>query len=450
MSARPPPVERRDRTGKATPVVNHRRPRQTDTGPPMARVPREVALVIETSKAYGRGVLKGISTWLHQRRDWTIAIDERGLDDPAPDWLARWAGQGVITRLGEEALPPEWRGPTRPVVFLRRVLAADPLPGVYTDDDAVMRLAVEHLVDRGFQDLAFCPVATDWSASRCEAFLRHAARVGRQTHVFEAGAGPSGPRRRGAMVSLATAPAPGGGAGRRTAAAARAAAIEADRDLLGAWLESLPKPVGIVAAYDVRGVQLLEVCRELAIAVPEDVAVVGIDDDDVLCEIATPALTSVAHNLARIGFEACRLLDERMRGTGRGDDVIVVPPLGVSIRQSSDVLAIDDIDIRRALRLIRTRACDALVPDDVAAAASVSRRVLDRKFQKHLGRTIHDEIMRTRLAEARRLLVETDHKLLVVAVRSGFAHAAQLCNLFKAAHGMSPTQYRKAARPWEG
>jgi LacI family transcriptional regulator len=424
------------------------RPRVTagsNSPPPTEAVgSREVALVIETSKAYGRGVLKGISTWLHQRRDWTIAIDERGLDDPAPDWLARWGGQGVITRLGEEALPPEWRGPARPVVFLRRVLAADPLPGVYTHDDAVMRLAVEHLADRGFRELAFCPVPTDWSAARGEAFLRHAARAGCGTHVFMEGAGQRAGRRRAAAVAA------GGASSRRTAAAARSAAIEQDRDLLGAWLESLPKPAGIVAAYDVRGVQLLEVCRERGIAVPEDVAVVGIDDDDVLCEIATPALTSVAHNLARIGFEACRLLDERMRGGGRGDEVVVVPPLGVSVRQSSDALAIDDIDIRRALRLIRTRACDALVPDDVAAAASVSRRALDKKFQKHLGRTIHDEIMRTRLAEARRLLVETDHKLLLIAVRSGFAHAAQLCNLFKAAHGMSPTQYRKAARPWEG
>lgn len=418
-------------------------PRRARPQAPAAPAPREVALVIETSKAYGRGVLKGISTWLHQRRDWTIAIDERGLDDPAPDWLARWHGQGVITRLGEEALPPEWRGPSRPVVFLRRVLAADPLPGVYTDDDAVMRLAVEHLVDRGFHDLAFCPVASDWSAARCEAFRLHAARVGRQAHVFEA-AGATGGRLRAKQAFAGVV------GSRRSAAAARAAAIEEDRDLLGAWLEKLPRPVGIVAAYDVRGVQLLEVCRERGLAVPEDVAVVGIDDDDVLCEIATPALTSVAHNLARIGFEACRLLDERMSGAGRGDDVIVVPPLGVSVRQSSDTLAIADIDIRRALRQIRTRACDALVPDDVAAATSVSRRVLDKKFQKHLGRTIHDEIMRTRLAEARRLLVDTDHKLIVVAVRSGFAHAAQLCNLFKAAHGMSPMQYRKAVRPWEG
>lgn len=387
--------------------------------------------MIETSKAYGRGVLKGISTWLHQRRDWTVAIDERGLDDPAPDWLARWGGQGVITRLGEAALPPQWQGAERPVVFLRRVFAAEPLPGVYTDDDAVMRLAVEHLVDRGFRELAFCPVATDWSAARCEAFLRHAERVGCRVHVFEDGAGAS--KRNSGQRQATILP----------------RGAEGDRNQLGDWLESLPKPVGVVAAYDVRGVQLLEVCRERGISVPEDVAVVGVDDDDVLCEIATPALTSVAHNLARIGFEACRLLDERMSGTGRGDDVIVVPPLGVSIRQSSDTLAIADIDIRRALRQIRTRACDALVPDDVAAAASVSRRLLDKKFQKHLGRTIHDEIMRTRLAEARRLLVETDHKLLVVAMRSGFAHAAQLCNLFKAAHGMSPTQYRKAARPWE-
>jgi len=401
--------------------------------------------MIETSKAYGRGVLKGISSWLHQRRDWTIAIDERGFDDPAPDWLAGWGGHGLITRLGEEALPPEWRGSARPVVFLRRVLAAEPLPGVYTDDEAVIRLAVEHLVDRGFRELAYCPVPTDWSAARCEAFLRHGDRAGCRTRVFESGGSQPGGGRRGRAVATA-----GGGTGRRTAAAARSAAIEDDRDRLGAWLAGLPKPVGIVAAYDVRAVQLLEICRERGLDVPEDVAVVGIDDDDVLCEIATPALTSVAHNLARIGFEACRLLDERMNGVVAGTDVVVVPPLGVSVRQSSDTLAIDDIDIRRALRLIRTRACDSLAPGDVAAATAVSRRALDKKFQRHLGRTIHDEIMRTRLAEARRLLLETDHKLLVIAQRSGFAHAPQLCNLFKAAHGLSPTQFRKAARPSEG
>jgi len=117
-------------------VSSSRPPRRASLVSPAGPVPKEAALVVETSKAYGRGVLQGISSWLHQNRHWTIAIDERGLDDPAPDWLARWGGQGVVTRLGEVALPPERRGPSRPVVFLKRGRAADPLPGVCTDEAA--------------------------------------------------------------------------------------------------------------------------------------------------------------------------------------------------------------------------------------------------------------------------------------------------------------------------
>ncbi|MFM8414854.1 MAG: substrate-binding domain-containing protein, partial [Planctomycetota bacterium] len=212
------------------------------------------------------------------------------------------------------------------------------------------------------------------------------------------------------------------------------------------WLASLPKPLGVLAASDVLAVRIIEACRRGRLAVPDDVAVVGIGDDEVLCGLATPGLTSVTHDRPRIGREAAQMLDEAMRGGRRPAAVIAVPPAGIAVRRSSDVLAIDDADIRKALRVIQTRGCTELSAAEVATEVRVPRRQLDRKFQRILGRTIHDELQRTKVAEAKRLLAETDDKLLVISVRSGFAHAPQLCNVFKSVVGMSPMEYRRTAR----
>jgi LacI family transcriptional regulator len=222
---------------------------------------------------------------------------------------------------------------------------------------------------------------------------------------------------------------------------------EPTRQSLAAWLTSLRKPVGLVAANDIQALQILELCREQGLAVPDEVAVVALDADDAVSGLASPALTSVTHDRPRIGREAARLLDDSMRSGRAPSAVVLVPPAGLTVRRSSDVLAVADPDIRQALKLIKSRGCSDLSAAQVATTVGVSRRLLDHKFQLALGRTIHEELQHTKVAEAKRLLAETDHKLLVVAVRAGFTHAAQLCNVFKTAVGMSPMQYRKAARP---
>jgi LacI family transcriptional regulator len=215
---------------------------------------------------------------------------------------------------------------------------------------------------------------------------------------------------------------------------------------LGQWLTSLPKPVGVVAVDDVQALNVLEACRDQGLDVPDDVAVVTVTDDDALCDLATPAVTSVTHDRARLGREAARVLDAAMVAGEPASAVVLVPPAGITVRRSSDMLAVDDTDIRQAIRLIKERGCCDLSASQVATSVGVSRKLLDRKFQQILGRTIHDELQRTRLAEAKRLLAETDHKLLIVSVRAGFTHAAQLCNVFKSAVGMSPMQYRSITR----
>jgi LacI family transcriptional regulator len=125
---------------------------------------------------------------------------------------------------------------------------------------------------------------------------------------------------------------------------------------------------------------------------------------------------------------------------------VLVPPAGIAVRRSSNVIAVEDADIRQALSLIREQGCSELSAGQVATRLGVSRKLLDRKFQQTLGHTIHDELQRTKLTEAKRLLAETDHKLLVVSVRAGFTHAAQLCNVFKSAVGMSPMEYRRTTQ----
>lgn len=374
---------------------------------------RQVAIVIDASSSFSRGVLAGVSSWMHDRGDWTITIDDRDPAAPMPAWLHEWHGDGLISGLDDMALPRPWRRGARPVVHVRGSVADDVLPGVYPDYEAAVRLAVTHLVDRGLRRLAFCPAPLRGADRPWDAGARHAQSSGCEADVFvppacRSGDGP-------------------------------------DHEAVLAWLAGLARPVGVIAA-DVRAVQMLAACRARGLSVPDDVAVVGIGDDDVLCQLATPALTSVTIDRMRIGHEAARMLDDTMQRGQPVSAITLVPPLGITVRASSDLLAVADLDVRKALRLIHARACADLSAAEVAADVGVSRRPLDRKFLRFLGRSIHDEMQRTKLAEAKRLLAETEHKLLFVAARSGFVHAAQLCNVFKAAVGMSPMEYRRSER----
>lgn len=393
-------------------------PAHTRTSAQAAVSAREVAIVVDTSTAFSRCVLRGVSQWMARHPGWLVTVVDRGRGSPIPEPLLGWDGDGLISGVPERDLPHACRGGRRPVVNIRDRLTEERLPGMYPDDEAAVRLAVTHLVDRGLRRLGVCAAARDTMLRR-DAAVRFARAAGCEVDVFTAPA-RSGARSRPADDDAAAA--------------------------LGRWLASLPKPVGIIAGDDVQVLNILAVCRGQGLDVPNDVAVVAVTDDDTLCELANPAVTAVTHDPTRLGREAARALEDAMLTGDPTTSVVLVPPAGITVRQSSDLLAVDDSDIRRAIALIKERACCDLSAAQVATTVGVSRKLLDRKFQQILGRTIHDELQRTRLAEAKRLLAETDHKLLVVSVRAGFTHAAQLCNVFKSAVGMSPMQYRKTAR----
>lgn len=387
-----------------------------------AQRPR-VLLLVETSLVYGRGVLRGIRRYLVAHGAWSLYLEQRELQAEPPAWLARWDGDGVISRSTTPELARQLRRRGLPTVDLTDIHGDLGLPHLWTDHEQVGELAAQHLLERGFRHFGFCGFSGhNWSARRCDGFRRAVEAAGGSLSAIDLAWGTSA---------------------RET--------WESQQETLTGWLRELPRPVGILAANDMRGQHVLEACRRLALAVPEEVAVVGVDNDELLCELCDPPLSSVVPNPERIGYEAAALLDGWMRGTRPPQTEYVVPPLGVVTRQSTDVLAIGDPLIAAAVRYIREQACQGISVSDVLRHVPASRSVLERRFRKYLGRSPQEEIRQVQLKRTRQLLVETELPLERIAALVGFAHPEYLSVVFKRETGLSPGRYRQThsavARP---
>jgi LacI family transcriptional regulator len=196
---------------------------------------------------------------------------------------------------------------------------------------------------------------------------------------------------------------------------------EAEQQQIAQWLTSLPKPVGMMTCHDDRGLQTLDACRRAALRVPDDVAVIGVDNDTNLCNLRTPPMSSIVVNPSRVGYAAAELLTRLMEGAPRpSEPVLLGPPRGVVPRQSTDVLSIEDEDVAAALRIVRERATSGLQVSEVISSIRHSRSTLERRVKAALGRTLKAEITRVRVERAKLLLQETELPVGVVAIRSGF------------------------------
>lgn len=379
---------------------------------------RRVALLIETSNAYARGLLDGVISYLRQRANWSVYLPEQQRGGAPPNWLANWKGDGILARIETEAIAVAVRKTGLPVIDLSAARWLPGIPWVETDDSRIAELAVSHFVDRGFRNLAFCgDPGFRWSVWRRDHFVRIAQQRRCCCNVYD-----SIPRD------------------------APNYSWDSDRRRMVAWLKSLPKPVGVMACYDIKAQQLLDVCRELKIAVPEQVAVIGVDNDPLVCELSDPPLSSVVPNTARAGYEAAALLDLAMSGQPVSTDPVLLEPLAVHARQSTDVLAIDDPEIASILRLIRQRATENLRVSDLLRHVPISRRMLEHRFGKLLGRTPHQEILRVRIVRVKELLLQTDCSLDEIARRTGFPHTEYLSVVFKRETGQTPRAFRKQNR----
>jgi len=376
---------------------------------------RSVALLIETSNAYARGLLDGIIAYQREHELWSIYVGEQDRGAVPPGWLKNWKGDGIIARIETEAIASMVRRTHIPMVDVSAARLVKNIPWVETDDRLIARMAAQHLVDRGFEKFAFLGKPEfNWSRWRQDEFKALA-----ENSNFE-------------CFEFSSSPVHGKGF-----------SWTKERKRLKAWVESLPKPIGVMACYDFAGQQLLDICRELEIAVPEQVAVIGVDNDVRLCRLCTPPLSSVIPDTHRTGYEAAQLLDHMMRGERLSEEAILVPPSGIAERQSSDVYAIDDEDIVTALRFIRENACTGITVADVLKAVPLSRRMLEHRFQKLVRRTPHAEIVRIRIDRACRLLRETNLTLSEITARTGFSNPDYFSAAFKRHMHLSPRAYRK-------
>ena len=376
--------------------------------------PPNVALLIETSNAYARGLLRGIRRYVREHGPWSLYLGEQRRGEAAPTWLARWRGDGIIARIETAAIARAVLAAKQPAVDVSAARHVPRLPYVETDDDEIARLVTAHLVERGFRHLAFCgDPRFQWSNLRAEHFERRVEQAGLTCDVYQPGA-----------------------------RARRSGSWEVEKADLGRWLARLPKPVGIMACYDIRGRQVLDVCREQSIAVPDQVAVIGVDNDELMCDLASPSLSSVAPDAAATGYEAARLLAEMMAGRKVAPGGQFIRPIGIVTRGSTDVLATDDAELSQAVRFIREHAWEGIKVDDVLRAVPLSRRVLEARFRKLLGRSPHEEIERIRLERARQLLGETELPQTSIAERCGYRHAEYFSVVFKRATGETPSEFR--------
>jgi len=376
---------------------------------------RRVALVVETSVCYGREILKGISSYMHRSCNWSIFLDERELSAPPPDWLLEWKGDGVICRSTTPKIAEAFKKSDLAVIDLNDCHGRIGLPRIASDMRAIGEVAARHLREIGLRHIAFCGFDDrDWSAERCRGVQEGCGASARFLGSFET-----------AFGSL------------------RSHSWDAERKRIATWLHKLPKPVGIVACNDVRAHHVLEACREQGFSVPEEVAVVGVDNSEDFCRLSNPPLSSVVPNAARIGYEAAKALDRMMSGGRPGFREMLIPPIEVAVRRSTENGSAPNNLVGFALRFIRENACSGAGVDEVLDQLKVSRSTLERAFRREIGHSPKEEFRRARLKKVRDLLVETKWPLERIAEEAGFLHPEYMMVQFKRIVGMTPSRYRE-------
>jgi LacI family transcriptional regulator len=378
----------------------------------------QIALLVDTATDWGRRMIRGIGRYAQEQGGWDIWLEQRC--QHAPGRLPPgWRGDGIIARVADRAMGRYLAGAPGAVVNV----SAARIPGVHfptvtADLRAAARLAAGHLLDQGFRHFGyFAPLGLSYVEIHYHGLVEHLTEAGLDCSLFPArrGKGPQAEWRR-------------------------------RQDDLRRWLQELPKPVAVLTWTSDRGREVLYACRALGLFVPEQVAVMGGDEDSLLCETCNPPLSGVALTSERIGYEAAALLDRLLHGEPAPPEAILIEPTRVVVRQSTDTLAITDQDLARAIAFIRSRAATPIQVSDVLRAVAVSRSWLERRFQEALGRSPAEEIRRVRLERTKQLLADTDLPVPQVAFSSGFGSREYLACAFKQATGLTPREFRQRVR----
>jgi LacI family transcriptional regulator, galactose operon repressor len=389
----------------------------------MAKTP-EILLLIEKSREYGRGLLRGIARYSNLHGPWGFYRPPRfyrkkeGAKEIELPRMNDWAPDGIIMRdlikieaIADLDLPIIIAYATNERTFS--------YPVIMSDCSAMGEIAAEYLHGRGLQQFAYCGFDDmPWSRDRHESFQQKIAEAGFEIHSYKP------PKSRIKRL------------------------WQNEQKFMADWLKSLPKPIGLMACNDDRGQDVLHACKIAGLDVPDDIAVLGVDNDELICNLSEPPLTSIALNTEKAGYEAAELLDKLMSGKEKmANQTIMVRPTHVVTRRSTEILAIEDREVIRAVRYIRQYAKKAIQVTDVVDVTNLSRRVLEKRFSRVLGRSILKEIRHSRVNQIAKMLVETNQSILQIALSSGFSDANHISRYFQQEKGISPIAYRKQHYP---
>ena len=381
---------------------------------------KHIALLVDGSRAYGRGIFRGVAEFAGEQDDWLILPQERNLSDSLPKWLKSNRVDGIIAFIPNARFEKDLRKLGIPVVDVRGEGFGANMHVFDSDPEEIARMASEFFGRAGFVNFAFCGYpGVFFSDRRQAAFVQQIGERGHDVLIYEE---PSGNpdyflRERSSM--------------------------EYEPEL-HKWLVGLPKPIAIFACNDVRGQQIINACRERGIDMPGAVAVMGVDNDEMLCELSRPSLTSIEPDTRRIGREAAALLARLLTNKRIPPEFRNIPPVRVVERQSTDIVPVEEPLVLRAMRLLRERGCAGLTVEELCERLDYSRTTLDNLFRSHLGHTVSEELIRIRLNRAIQLLRDTDQSLEQIAPRCGLPSVAYLCRFIRRETGKTPGQFRKS------
>ncbi len=379
-------------------------------------------LVFEMRYEESMAMLKGIVHFERSHRIWETFHDDEGRAEFDPRWIRSREWKGIISRHTTPEFAKTCKELGIALVDLNDSPVIPGVPKIRPDNRGLGHLAAEHFLERGFRSFAFCGYSNcEWATERRDGFSEALRLAGREGEVYD--------------ITHSENPLP--------------AWDTRNLASLGVWLGSLPRPTAVVACNDYRAQQVVYAAHHVGLQVPEDVAVLGINNDTVRCELTTPQLSSVVTNGFQAGYHAAECLARLMSGRPVESMDQRIEGLGVVARHSTDITAIDDKTVAAALAFIREQACRGISVDEVLKHAFTSRSLLEKKFRRFIGRSPQAEIRRVQVSRIRQLLVETDFPLKEIADLTGFEHVEYLCVVFKRITGEPPGSYRKRMQVWQ-
>jgi LacI family transcriptional regulator, galactose operon repressor len=376
---------------------------------------KEVILLVESARGFGRGLLRGIVKFAFLQGPWRFCFRPSGQEIDIPS-ARKLTADGIIAHVNTIKKLDKLVSLGIPCI----AATPSPNPGqsvfpIKADSAMIGKMGAKHFLDRGFTNFAFSGFDDLWySLERGKSFGRTIRKAGFQVEMYLR---PS---------------------------SRKPSSWDQEQVLLSKWLKSLKKPLALMATNDDEAQSIAEACKFAGFNVPEEVAILGVDNDEFVCELSNPPISSIAINSEKAGYEAANLLNMLMLGDKPQKKHVLIQPTHVFTRQSTDILAIEDKEVALALNFIRNKNTGKLIQvSDIAAHVVTSRRSLERKFKNVLGRSVNDEIRHVRTELIAKLLIETNMSVSQIAYKLGYPRVDHISRYFRKDRGITPLEFRK-------